>query len=56
MPRQYPTAFREEMVHGMLGGEPVLALFAEAGVPEQTSLQHSYVKLIVYPYIRGNHM
>ncbi len=36
MPRQYPTAFREGMVHRMLGGEPVLALFAETGVPEQT--------------------
>ena len=36
MPRQYPIAFREEMVHRMLDGDSVLALVAESGVPMQT--------------------
>jgi transposase-like protein len=36
MPRQYPTGFRDELVQRMLGGEPVLAVRDDTGVPEQT--------------------
>jgi hypothetical protein len=36
MPRQYPPLFRHEMIDRMLGGETVLALVGETGVPEQT--------------------
>ncbi len=36
MPRQYPIAFRDEMVRRMLDGESVLALVAESRVPIQT--------------------
>ncbi len=36
MPRQYSTAFREEMIRRMLDGESVLALVAESVVPIHT--------------------
>jgi len=36
MPRQYPPGFRDELVQRMLGGEPVLAVRDDTGVPEQT--------------------
>jgi len=36
MPRQYSTAFRDEMVSRMLDGESFLALVAESWVPMQT--------------------
>ncbi len=36
MPRQYPIGFRDEMVRRMLTGEPVLTVWSDSGVPEQT--------------------
>lgn len=36
MARQFPAAFRQELVDRMLAGESVLSLVAEVGVPEQT--------------------
>jgi hypothetical protein len=36
MPRQYPPGLRDELVQRMLGGEPVLTIRDETGVPEQT--------------------
>ena len=35
MPRQYPTAFRQEPIDRMLVGESVLSLVSEYSVPEQ---------------------
>ena len=36
MPRQYPTAFRQVLVHRMLPSESVLSLVADYELPEQT--------------------
>ncbi len=36
MPRQNPIGFRDETVHRMLTGEPVLTIWSDTGVPEQT--------------------
>jgi len=36
MPCQYAPGFRDELVQQMLGGEPVLSVRDETGVPEQT--------------------
>lgn len=35
MPRQYPTAFRQELVNRMLAGESVPSLVAEFGFPSR---------------------
>ncbi len=53
MPCQYPTDFRDEMVQRMLGGEPVLAICAETGIPEQTLHRWKHQALIDAGLIEG---
>ncbi len=46
MPRQYPTAFRDEMIRRMLDGESVLELVSESGMPMQTLHRWKHQTLI----------
>ncbi len=46
MPRQYPIAFRDEMIGRMLDGESVLELVSESGMPMQTLHRWKHQALI----------
>ncbi len=53
MPRQYPTAFRDEMVHSMLDGESALELVSESGVLMQTLHRWKHQALIDAGLVEG---
>lgn len=53
MPRQYPPLFRQEIIDRMLGGETVLALVGETGLPEQTLHRWKHQALIDAGLIDG---
>lgn len=53
MPRQYPPLFRQEIIDRMVGGETVLALVGETGLPEQTLHRWKHQALIDAGLIDG---
>jgi len=53
MPRQYPPLSRQEIIDRMLGGETVLALVGETGLPEQTLHRWKHQALIDAGLIDG---
>jgi transposase-like protein len=54
MPRQYPPHFRQEMIDRMLGGETVLALVGETGLPEQTLHRWKHQALVDAGLVGGS--